>query len=98
MSGHSLAIGCLLTVATLVAIVSTLGVWLAPDALHRLHYLAPVAVVTTVLVAAAVVVAEAFDSRALKSLLLVVILASCNAILVHQTARVARVRREHDLR
>jgi multisubunit Na+/H+ antiporter MnhG subunit len=95
VNASDIAAACLLTLATLAAIVSVVGVWVAPDVWSRLHYLAPVAVVATTLVAIAVVGTEAFDTRGLKSLLVAAILAAGNALLVHQTARVVRVRQEH---
>ncbi|HEY3831606.1 MAG TPA: monovalent cation/H(+) antiporter subunit G [Acidimicrobiia bacterium] len=92
MTGSDVAAACLLTLAALGALVSLVGVWAAPNGWARLHYLGPASVVTAPLVALAVVATEAFDTRGLKSLLVALVLGAGNALLVHQTARVMRVR------
>ena len=98
MNAQQVLIDALLASALLVAGGSVVGVIAARDDLDRLHFLAPVSVVSPVLVAAAVVAREAFDGRAIKALLVAAFFLVLNPILSQATARAQRVRERGDWR
>jgi multisubunit Na+/H+ antiporter MnhG subunit len=82
----------LLAVAGGSAALSVCGVALMPDAFDRLHFLAPVSVLGSGAIAASIVVKEALNARGIKALIVFAVLAGLNPLLVHATARAARVR------
>jgi multisubunit Na+/H+ antiporter MnhG subunit len=88
----------LLAVGVASAVLSVLGVAVMRDAYDRLHYLAPVSLVGSLAVATAVVVKEALNARGIKALIVAAALAGLNPLLVHATARAARVRAHGDWR
>ena len=98
MTARAVAEGVLLVVATAAALLSVAGVAVMPGTHNRLHYLAPVAVVGGAAVAGAVVVAESFNARGIKALLVFGVLAGLNPLLAHATGRAARVHRSGDWR
>ena len=98
MTPQQVVIDVLLGLAAVVAVGSVVGLIAARDDLDRLHYLAPVSVVSPVLVAAAVVAREAFDSRAIKALLVAAAFVVLNPVLSQATARAQRVRERGDWR
>lgn len=98
MTVQQLAIDVLLGLAVTVAVASTVGVIVARDNLDRLHFLTPVAVVSTSLVAIAVVSREALDGRGLKAVLVAATLVILGPVLNQATARAIRVHRQGDWR
>jgi multisubunit Na+/H+ antiporter MnhG subunit len=98
LTPQQVVIDVLLGLAALVAVGSVVGLIAARDDLDRLHYLAPVSVVSPVLVAAAVVAREAFDGRAIKALLVASAFVVLNPVLSQATARAQRVRERGDWR
>jgi multisubunit Na+/H+ antiporter MnhG subunit len=82
----------LLVIAFASAVVSVVGVARMRGVQDQLHYLAPVSAVGGGAVALAVVVVDGLNTRGLKAVLVLAILAGLNPVLVHATARVARVR------
>lgn len=98
MTPQQVVIDVLLGLAVVVAVGSVVGLVAARDDLDRLHYLAPVSVVSPVLVAAAVVAREAFDGRAIKAVLVAAGFVVLNPVLSQATARAQRVREHGDWR
>ena len=96
MSPRELVVDALLVVAGAAAVLSVAGVALMPGTHNRLHYLAPVSVVGGAAVAVAVVVAESFNARGIKALIVFVLVMTLNPLLVHATARAARARARTD--
>ena len=94
MSVVDVVVAVLVGLAVLVSVLSCLGVLLARDAYDGLHYTAPASVVSPVLIAAAVVIQEGIGSQAgIKSIVVAVLLIVLNTVLVHATARAARIRK-----
>lgn len=92
MSGLHIFIAGLLVVAVASGVLAVVGVGVMRSAHDRLHYLAPVSVIGSAVVAIAVVSAEAFDARGIKAIIVFVVLAGLNPVLVHAIARAARSR------
>ncbi|HEY7282372.1 MAG TPA: monovalent cation/H(+) antiporter subunit G [Actinomycetota bacterium] len=91
-------VAVLLGLALVTTVVSALGLLLMPNLFDRLHYLGPATTVAPVLVAAAVVAAEAFDHQGIEAVLLAVFLVLFQPVLTHATARAARIRDRGDWR
>lgn len=81
-----------LVIAVFMAALSVAGVGLMRRAADQLHFLAPVSVVSSAAMVAAMVSVDVFDARALKTILVFVVLGVLNPVLVHATARAARAR------
>jgi multisubunit Na+/H+ antiporter MnhG subunit len=98
VSVQHVVVAVLLAVAAVAAVLSVAGVALMGDTYDRLHYLAPVSVLSSAAVAIAVLVEELFNTRGIKALLVFGVLAALNPLVSHATARAARVRRAGDWR
>ena len=88
------AVGVLLTVGVLSVVLSAAGVVAAKTGWDKLHYTGPAAVVGPVAIAGAVLVEEPLSSAGIKAVLVAIVLLLTGPVLVHATARAARVR-EH---
>jgi multisubunit Na+/H+ antiporter MnhG subunit len=87
-------VGVLVGIAVLVGVLSCIGVLAAHDENDALHYTAPASVLSPVLIAIAVVIEEGIGSQAgIKSIVVALLLIVLNTVLVHATARAARIRR-----
>jgi multisubunit Na+/H+ antiporter MnhG subunit len=87
-------VAALVGLAVLVSVLSCVGVLMASDAYDALHYTAPASVVSPVLIAVAVVIEEGIGSQAgIKSIVVALLLVVLNTVLVHATARAARIRK-----
>jgi multisubunit Na+/H+ antiporter MnhG subunit len=87
-------VAMLVGLAVLVSVLSCVGVLMASDANDGLHYTAPASVVSPVLIAVAVVIEEGIGSQAgIKSIVVALLLIVLNTVLVHATARAARIRK-----
>jgi len=79
-------------------LTSVLGVLAPGDAYDRLHFSAPGAIFGPLLIALAVVIDFGFFSQAgLKTMLTTVLIVALNPVLVHSTARAARIRERGEL-
>ncbi len=92
MSAAHLAVAILVWVAVGVGVACAVALLVMRDLNERLHFLAPVATVSAVLIAAAIVVEVHLSAAGLKAILAAVLLIATNTILTHATARAARVR------
>jgi multicomponent Na+:H+ antiporter subunit G len=88
-----LIVGVLVGAAVLIGVLSCLGLLAVRDAFDGLHYTAPASVVSPVLIAAAVAIDDGLGSQAgIKAILVALLLIVLNTVLVHATARAARIR------
>jgi multisubunit Na+/H+ antiporter MnhG subunit len=95
MSVADVIVGVLVGMATLVGVMSCIGVLVSADAYNGLHFTAPASVVSPVLLAVAVVIEEGIGSQAgIKSILVALLLVVLNTVLVHATARAGRIRKK----
>ncbi len=92
MTAHQIFIDIFLWSGVITAALSAIALPLSPEFLDRLHYMAPVADVSAVLIVIAVVMQEGWGQAAFKVILICVVLIIMNAVLAHATARAARVR------
>ncbi len=92
MSVHQIVLDCFLWTGIISALLAAIAFPLSPHLLDRLHYMAPVADVSAVLILVAVIMQEGWHQAAFKTALICVVLVIMNAVLAHATARAARVR------
>jgi multicomponent Na+:H+ antiporter subunit G len=86
--------GVLVTFGLLSVVLSSAGLVAAKSGWDKLHYTSPAAVVAPVAIAAAVLVETPLSSAGAKAVLVAVVLVLTGPVLVHATARAARIR-EH---
>ena len=84
--------GGLLAAGVGIQLLSCLGLLVARTTFDRLHLVAPATVLGAPLVCAAVLVNESFSQGGIKAIIVAVVLVLANPVLVHVTARAARVR------
>jgi multisubunit Na+/H+ antiporter MnhG subunit len=85
----------LVGLGTVVQVLSVLGLLLARNPYDRLHFTGPASTIAPVAFALAVIVDEGPVTQAgVKSVLIALTLVVLNGVLVHATARAARIR-EH---
>jgi multicomponent Na+:H+ antiporter subunit G len=85
-------VGVLLGVGVGSALLSALGLLATRDAYDQLHFTGPATVIAPVAVAAAVLVEEPLSSAGIKSVLIALIMLGTGPVLIHATARAARIR------
>lgn len=89
---HTVVIDALLAMAVLVTIISVVGVLVMRDPYQKLHYLGPVATISALCIAAAVLLREGLNQAGVKALFVAAVLLLMNAVLSHATARMSRIR------
>ena len=94
MSVGDIAVAVLLGLGVASALMGALGILTTRDPYDQLHFTGPATVVGPVTIAAAVLVEEPFSSAGIKAVLVALIMVGTGPILLHATARAARVR-EH---
>ena len=92
MSAGELAVDVLLAVGVASALMGALGLLATRDPYDQLHFTGPATVIGPVVISAAVLVEEPLSSAGIKSVLVALIMLSTGPVLVHATARAARVR------
>jgi len=92
VSPADVAVGLLLAVGVGSVLLSGAGLLGARDAWDQLHFTGPATVVGPVALAAAVLVEEPLSSAGAKAVLVAVLMLITGPVLVHATARAARVR------
>ena len=92
MSARDWIAGALLYTGVIVAVASCIGSVVARNLYDRLHFIAPATSLGASLVCSAVVVNEGTSQAGLKALLVAALLVTTGPVLVHATARAARVR------
>jgi monovalent cation/proton antiporter MnhG/PhaG subunit len=86
------AVAVLLAVGVASALMSALGLLATKDPYDQLHFTGPATVIAPVAIAAAVLVEEPLSSAGIKAALVALIMLASGPVLIHATARAARVR------
>ena len=94
MSVGDVAVAVLLGLGVASALMGALGILATRDPYDQLHFTGPATVIGPVTIAAAVLVEEPLSSAGIKAVLVALIMVGTGPILLHATARAARVR-EH---
>ena len=89
---HPLAVVVLLACGCGMAVVFSIALATGRDFYERLHFVAPIALLTAPLAAIAVFVNERFSAAGIKALLILVFLTIMSPVLTHATARAGRIR------
>ena len=92
MSVGDVAVAVLLAVGVGSALMSAVGLLVTRDPYDQLHFTGPATVIAPVALAAAVLVEEPLSSAGIKSVLIAVVMITTGPVLLHATARAARVR------
>jgi multicomponent Na+:H+ antiporter subunit G len=92
MSVGDVAVAVLLAVGVASALMGALGLLASRDPYDQLHFTGPATVIGPVAIAAAVLVEEPLSSAGIKSVLIAAIMLGTGPILLHATARAARIR------
>jgi multicomponent Na+:H+ antiporter subunit G len=92
LSAGDLVVGILLVVAGASVALSCAGLVVARTPSDKLHYTGPATVVAPVCLAAAVVVQEPLSSAGIKAVLVAIVMLLTGPIVLHATARAARIR------
>jgi monovalent cation/proton antiporter MnhG/PhaG subunit len=92
VSVGEVAVIVLLAIGVGSCLLSAAGVLAARDPYDQLHFTGPATVVAPVALAAAVLVEEPLSSAGVKSVLVALIMLVTGPVLVHATARAARIR------
>ncbi len=87
-----LAAAILVWVAVGIGVACSVALLVMRDLNERLHFIAPLATVSAVLITAAVIVEAHLTAAGIKAILTTLLLVATNTILTHATARAARVR------
>jgi multicomponent Na+:H+ antiporter subunit G len=82
----------LLAVAVASALLGGFGLLATSNPYDQLHFTGPATVIGPVAIAAAVLVEEPLSSAGIKSVLVALVMLGTGPVLVHATARAARVR------
>ena len=98
MSFTDLCVDGLLVIGVTLQLLAVLGVLIGGDVYDRLHFTGPAAIFAPLTIALAVVIDEGFFSQAgLKSALTAALIVSLSPVLLHATARAARIRERGSL-
>jgi multicomponent Na+:H+ antiporter subunit G len=92
MSAVFMLEAALVSLAVAVQLACVLGVLVARSVLDRLHFTGPAAMLAPILVAVAVLLERRFGQVGVKALLVALTLIVTNPVIVHATARAARIR------
>jgi multisubunit Na+/H+ antiporter MnhG subunit len=92
VSVGDVAVAILLALGVASALMSAFGVLAARDPYDQLHFTGPATVIAPVALAAAVLVEEPLSSAGIKAVLVAVIMLATGPLLLHATARAARIR------
>lgn len=92
MNVGDLAVTVLLSLGVGSALMSALGLLATRSPYDQLHFTGPATVIAPVAIAAAVLVEEPLSSAGIKSVLVAVVMITTGPVLIHATARAARVR------
>ena len=92
MSVGDVAVAVLLAVGVASALMGSLGLLTTWNPYDQLHFTGPATVIGPVAIAAAVLVEEPLSSAGIKAVLIALIMLATGPILLHATARAARIR------
>lgn len=89
--GHAFVVA-LLAVGIGAVLLSAGGLLASANPYDQLHFTAPATVIGPIALSAAVLVEEPFSSAGVKSVLIALVMIATGPVLVHATARAARIR------
>jgi monovalent cation/proton antiporter MnhG/PhaG subunit len=92
VSVGDVAVAVLVAVGVASALMGALGLLATRDPYDQLHFTGPATVIGPVALAAAVLVEEPLSSAGIKAVLIALIMLGTGPILLHATARAARIR------
>jgi multicomponent Na+:H+ antiporter subunit G len=92
VSVGDVAVALLLAVGVGSALMSAVGLVASRDPYDQLHFTGPATVIGPVAIAAAVLVEEPLSSAGVKAVLIAIIMLGTGPVLIHATARAARIR------
>ena len=87
-------VAILLALGVASALLGAVGILVARDPYDQLHFTGPATVIGPIAIAAAVLVEEPLSSAGIKAVRVAIVMVSTGPILLHATARAARIR-EH---
>lgn len=90
--------GIFLAAATVIVLVSSLGVLVMRGPYEKIHFVTPVALVAPVLVTAAVLLRAGFSATTTEAALALLFMVAAGPFLTHATIRAARTREAGDWR
>jgi multicomponent Na+:H+ antiporter subunit G len=88
---NTILIDVFLAAAVLITIVSVLGMLRVRDPYQRLHYIAPPASLSSLLICIAIFIHRGLKPESFKALFVVFVLVSMNTIVTHAAARAFRI-------
>ena len=92
MNVGDVAVAVLLAVGVASALMGSLGLLSTWNPYDQLHFTGPATVIGPIAIAAAVLVEEPLSSAGIKAVLIALIMLATGPILLHATARAARIR------
>jgi multicomponent Na+:H+ antiporter subunit G len=92
VSPGDVVVAVLLALGVGSGLISAIGLLATRNPYDQLHFTGPVTLIAPVAIAAAVLVEEPLSSAGVKSVLVAIILLTTGPVLIHATARAARVR------
>jgi monovalent cation/proton antiporter MnhG/PhaG subunit len=92
VSVADVAVAALLALGVGSALMGAVGLLAARDPYDQLHFTGPATVIGPVAIAAAVLVEEPLSSAGVKSVLIALVMLATGPVLIHATARAARIR------
>jgi multicomponent Na+:H+ antiporter subunit G len=98
LSNRHVAAGSLLFAGVLVELACVIGLLRSRDAYDALHFTGPASGIGALLICGAVLVNESFSQAGIKAIVVAGVLALSGPLLVHATARAARLREDGSLR
>ncbi|MGH3854884.1 MAG: cation:proton antiporter [Pseudonocardiaceae bacterium] len=94
----NVCVDCLLAVAVLLVLASSLGVLVMRDVYQKLHFVTPASLLAPVFVALAVLVRQGYSENTVETWLALAFLVAAGPVLTHATIRAARIRETGDWR
>jgi multicomponent Na+:H+ antiporter subunit G len=92
VSVGDVAVAVLLAIGVASVLMGALGLLASRNPYDQLHFTGPATVIGPIAIAAAVLVEEPLSSAGIKAVLIAVLMVGTGPILLHATARAARIR------